>query len=246
MTALLCRARSASGAAVSLLVLAGCPEPEPEVVSVSAVEYGALLFADPTALSDGAQNQVACATCHAVDPSDTRLLPGAPLGGVTERQSFWGGAETSLLRSINHCRFYFMGASGDWTGTEPEAEYVYAFLESLPGDGEAWPFTVGAVEEPGPGDAARGARVYSDACASCHGARSSGAGAQVSVADVLPEDTLAAHPPPTYDDADRRLVFVEKTRSGGFRGYGGSMPPFSTQVLSDEDLADLLSFLGVP
>jgi thiosulfate dehydrogenase len=227
------------------LLLAACPAPEPDVVQVTAVEYGAILFANP-GLSDSAQNQVACATCHAVDSSDVRLLPGAPMMGVTERSSFWGGAETSLLRSINHCRFYFMGASTDWTGSEPDAEYVFAFLESLGGTGEPWPFDVGAVEEPGPGDADRGATVYASACASCHGARASGAGALVSVADVLPDDTLASHPPPTYDDADRRLVFVEKTRSGAFRGYGGSMPPFSLQVLSEQDMADILAFLGVP
>lgn len=245
MSAALKRAGWALGAVGAAFGLSACPEPEPEVVSVTAVEYGALLFADP-ALSDGPQNQVACATCHAVDASDDRLLPGAPLGGVTKRSSFWGGAERSLLRSINHCRFYFMGASADWTGAEPEAEFVYAFLESLPGDGEAWPFTVGVVEEPGPGDSARGSSVYSAACASCHGARTTGVGALVGTADVLPDDTLASHPPPTYDDADRRLVFVEKTRSGGFRGYGGVMPPFSMETLTNQDMADLLEFLGVP
>jgi thiosulfate dehydrogenase len=41
-------------------------------------------------------------------------------------------------------------------------------------------------------------------------------------------------------------VFVEKTRHGGFLGYGGTMPPFSLNVLSDEDLADLLTFLRLP
>ncbi len=65
-------------------------------------------------------------------------------------------------------------------------------------------------------------------------------------APILPEETLANHPSPDYTDEDRRLVFVEKTRHGGFLGYGGQMPLFSAEVLSDVDMADLLAYLGVP
>lgn len=227
-------------------VLAACESPENNVLTVTTEEYGEVLFDDPR-LSDAPSNEVSCGTCHAKTEGDTsRVWTGAPMPGVTARPSYWGGSEIDLLRSINHCRYYFMSASAPWTGEEPEAVAIYAFLASLEGDESAQAFQLGAVANPGAGDAARGADVYARACASCHGQRGTGAGALVPFADVLPDGTLAAHPPPKYDDADRRLVFVEKTRSGAFRGYGGTMPPFSVEALSDEDLAALLTFLEVP
>ncbi len=227
-------------------VLTAC-DPEPVVVTLSAAEYGEKLFADP-ALSDATSNRVSCADCHATTLEST-FLSGGSLKGVTKRPSYWGGAELDLLRSINHCRYYFMAANKLWTGEEDEAVATYAFLESISSDEqgtEPQPFELGEVKDMKPGDAARGARVFDAACRSCHGASTSGLGAIVPSADRLPEDTLASHPEPEYSDEDRRLVFVEKTRHGGFLGYGGTMPPFSVNVMSDEDLADLLTFLRLP
>jgi thiosulfate dehydrogenase len=227
-------------------LVSGC-DPEPVVVTLSAAEYGEKLFSDP-ALSDAASNRVSCTDCHSTT-LETSFLSGGSLKGVTKRPSYWGGAEIDLLRSINHCRYYFMAANVYWTGDEDEAVATYAFLESISQDEEGaapQPFELGEVKDPKPGDAARGSKVFDAACRSCHGAPSSGLGAIVPSADRLPQDTLAAHPEPEYSDEDRRLVFVEKTRHGGFLGYGGTMPPFSLNVLSDEDLADLLTFLRLP
>jgi mono/diheme cytochrome c family protein len=66
---------------------------------------------------------------------------------------------------------------------------------------------------------------------------------------IVPGDPLAEHcrgtPPagvadlPTYV----RLVVYQKTRHGSFLGYGGTMPPFSTESLSDADLASLMTYL---
>ena len=39
------------------------------------------------------------------------------------------------------------------------------------------------------------------------------------------------------------FVFLEKTRHGGFLGYGGDMPPFSEEVLPDSVLADIVQAL---
>jgi thiosulfate dehydrogenase len=173
---------------------------------------------------------------------------GAPLGGVTLRTSYWGGQENDLLRSINDCLYYFMFASTPWTGQEEEAIQIYAFLETLEDEGDGSPqgFTIGPVADPPEGDAARGETVYANACASCHGTKSTADQRLLPTAPTLPDETLANHPAPEYTDKDRRLVFVEKIRHGGFFGYGGQMPPLSLEVLSDEDLADLLTYLGVP
>jgi mono/diheme cytochrome c family protein len=37
---------------------------------------------------------------------------------------------------------------------------------------------------------------------------------------------------------------VSKARAGAFRG-GGSMPPFSREVLADEDLAGILAYFAL-
>jgi len=104
----------------------------------------------------------------------------------------------------------------------------------------------GTGRRPAGGNGSRGGKLYTDACASCHGPAHTGDGRLVQRAPVLPEQTLEEHPSPQYDDLDRRLVFVEKVRHGGFVGYGGEMPPFSVEKLSDQDLGDILAFLGIP
>jgi len=59
----------------------------------------------------------------------------------------------------------------------------------------------------------------------------------------LPEDTLAEHA--GYSLRSQRLVFIEKIRHGLFLGYGGDMPPFSKEQLSDAEISDVLEALGV-
>ena len=207
---------------------------------------GAERFADPALGREG--NLVACADCHATGADADPMLPGAPLGRVTERPSFWGGQEVDLLRSVNQCLFWFMGGQPLVAG-DPEGDDLFAYLESLDGDdalAAAQPFTLGLVVWPGPGDPTRGDVLYRDACQFCHGAKSTGEGALITSSPVLPEDTVVAHPDGEYTAEERRLVFVEKVRHGPFLGYGGSMPPFSIEVLSDIDLADLFSYMEIP
>jgi thiosulfate dehydrogenase len=237
---------------VALLGAAGCPEPEVVQVERSAVEHGRALAADPS-LGGSEGNALSCLTCHAERAGDGggSIFPGGPLAGATRRSSYWGGSEPSLLGAINHCRYYFQLADTPWTGDEVEARAIYAYLESLePGDDEPVAFTLGKVADPGPGDPTRGADLYARACASCHGAKSTGLDDSlrpraVANAPILPEQTLAEHPLDEYTKDERRLVFVEKTRHGTFYGYGGQMPPFSLESLSDNDMADLLAYLGV-
>jgi thiosulfate dehydrogenase len=222
---------------------AGACEGETAVETRTAVEHGEILFG-LSELSPAPGNHLACSDCH--DAAPRSYLTGGALAGVTSRPSYWAGQELTLLGAINHCRYYFMLADQDWTGQEVEARAVYAYLESLEGDGAPASFTLGQVVDPGPGDAARGKPVFEAACASCHGAIHTGEGKKTPNAPSLPDETLAEHPSPKYSDADRRLVFVQKTRHGTFRGYGGQMPPFSLEVLSDAALADLLAYLGLP
>lgn len=217
------------------LLLAGCSS-APDAPHVSAAERGAQLFESDAGVT------FACATCHPGALADeSRIYPGADLHGATKRASFWGGQVNDLLRAVNDCRSIFQGAGDELSADEPDAVDLYAFLVSLDGPGEAVPFgIVRSVSDLPSGRASRGAAVYDQACRTCHGELHTGDGAVGAIAPALPEHPLLEHA--TYPEDQRRLIFVEKVRHGAFLGYSGVMPPFSSEVLSDRDLSDLLSF----
>lgn len=230
--------------------ISGCT-PEPEIITKQGtpIEHGEALFYD-AAIAGTIPSGYSCATCHDVEPGTSAIVrPGAVMAGVTKRPSYWGGQELELLRAINQCLHYFMAKDRPWTPEDTDARAMFVYLESISGEGSDTapePFTVvrDIVDLPA-GDPTRGAKVFDHACAFCHGAPKTGKGKPVSRAPALPDETLAAHPPDKYTDLERRLVFVEKTRHGGFLGYGGQMPPFSLEKLSDTEMADLLAFLGL-
>jgi thiosulfate dehydrogenase len=209
-------------------------------------ERGAKLADDPHALSASQFNALACSTCHA-KPGDTRdvVLPGAPLEGAASRPSYWGGRFVSLYDSVAECATHFQRASS-FDPTTPASDDLYAYLVSIGGTGPtgAQPFTVlRSVSDLPAGDAARGELTYSRACGSCHGAAHTGAGKIMTTASTVPEDTQSFHGAdgPTVV----REVVIEKIRHGSYLGFAGVMPPFSTEVLSDSDVADLASYLGL-
>jgi thiosulfate dehydrogenase len=239
----------AIGGAAALLA-AACPS-DPPIITKTAAEHGQALFSDPQ-ISGTSYDQMSCSTCHDIHEGDSNLLKtGAPLAGALERPTYWGGQEDTLLGSINACLYYHMLANDPWLGNEEDAQAIYAYLESEEAtatdeEKQAVPFTIGPVAVPGSGDPKHGGDLYTKTCVTCHGVKGTAFGRLIDTAPELPDQTLAAHPAPDYTDSDRRLVFVEKTRHGGFLGYGGQMPPFSEEVLSDQDLADILAYLGVP
>lgn len=209
-----------------------------------------MIFADPR-IAGSDFNAFSCSTCHEAKAGDAngRLLPGGSLAGVTQRPSYWGGHELDLLRSINYCLGFFMLKDEPWAAGDAPTVDLYAHLDSLESSGSEGPalFTVVRdVADPPPGVAAAGKELFGRACATCHGEIHSGAGRLVDRASVLPDDVLDSHPLGTYTPLERRLVFVEKIRHGGFLGQTGQMPPFSGERLSDQDIGDLLAFFGVP
>ncbi|WP_437573636.1 c-type cytochrome [Sorangium sp. So ce887] len=246
--------KALSGAPAALAcaaLLCGCTgDPETKIVDATAVEHGAALFRDPS-IAETRFNRYACSTCHEAIAGEAggAMLPGAPLAGALARPHYWGGQEVDLLGAINHCLYFFMTKDLPWTADDPAAQAMYAYLESLPSDGdaaEAVPFTpIYTLSEPPPGDPGRGELIHDRACASCHGRARSGEGRLVERAPALPDRTLEEHPFGEYTERERLMVFVEKVRHGSFIGYGGQMPPFSAEVLSDEELGDLLSFYGL-
>ena len=212
---------------------------------LSAADQGRELF-ESKALSKSHLNDYTCATCHDIEAgTPPSKKPGAALAGVTLRSTFWGGQEADLLGSINACRSHFMGDPLPLPATDARARSLYTYLVSLePGDASSSPFTVVTSIEPLPrGDAGAGRVFFARACASCHGGMHDGLNRLSRRLPILPEDTLFEHA--EYSARVQRLVFTEKIRHGLFLGYGGVMPPFSAELLSDEDVSDLLEALGV-
>jgi mono/diheme cytochrome c family protein len=208
----------------------------------NAVDHGRALFADPKA-SPSVSNAFTCATCHRGEQATTAISPGAPLGGVTARKRFCGGQRLDLLESVNDCRMFFMDARAPWTSDDEDARAMYAYLSQLPSAStEPVPFTVVSPSDLPTGDAKRGAIAYDLACKTCHGTAHDGAGRLATFIPILPDDVVRGHA--SLTPKDLRLVFVGKVRMGAFRG-GGSMPPFSREVLADEDLAGLVAFFGL-
>lgn len=229
----------------------GCTNetPSPIIEQGTAVDHGAALFRDPT-ISGTSLNNYSCATCHETGTADpSRIRTGASLVGVTKRPSYWGGDELDLLRAINACGYYFMLRLTPFTAEDTEARALYAYLESISQTEEgteAQPFSVVVTIADLPaGDAKRGQSLYNRACAYCHGPANTGAGRLVKRSPILPDQTLEQHPLGEYTADEQRLVFVEKVRHGGFVTYSGEMPPFSTEKLSDAELADILQYLDL-
>lgn len=222
-----------------------------EGAQLTQVDKGKALVSD-TKLSASTLNFASCSTCHRFEPGERpdALLPGATLAGATLRRSFWAGQELDLLRSINQCRYFFMASSTPWTDKDESAIAIYAYLRSLE------PLATAALKGPIPfsvvqdvsdvpaGAPAAGEGIFNRACRNCHGSAHRGDGRLKASLPVLPEESVEAHQYLGSRDATR-LVFIEKTRHGGFLGYGGLMPPFSKEVLSDKDLGALLAFLGL-
>jgi thiosulfate dehydrogenase len=237
------RAARWTGLAALTALAAGCGGDEP----VPAAEYGERLFND-SRLSESGFNSFSCATCHAVTPTPPagRLDSGYSLYDSAFRKSWWGGYETRLLDAANFCYVSFMRGVQPLPPDSPQSRALYEYLVSISPnrDAQPLPFTVVKdVTEVARGDAGRGAEVYRAACQSCHGEPHTGAGRLTDQASVLPEVT--ADYAALFPNVPPSLVVIEKIRHGPFFGVGGTMPPYSREALSDEDLGALLTFLGL-
>lgn len=246
--------RNLAGLAVALLFVACADTERREPLSAQ----GASIASNP-ASSRSRYNVFSCTTCHALRPADVgaRLLPGAPLEGAARRPTFWGGETVHLREAVERCWVFFMrGTSTDLDG--PTGAALEAWLDSLAPEGStagtqpvshSWPRTIRSL---GDGDPALARPVWDRACANCHGAIGTGAGRLGPNLSIIPRDTEREHCardfPSTYPDATTymRTVVVEKIRHGSFLGYAGSMPPFSTEVLSDDDLRHLTTLFRCP
>jgi thiosulfate dehydrogenase len=226
-----------------LFLLASCSE---KVEHRSPEQRGEAIVSDPRGISPSQFNPFSCNTCHAKPGDDpARRFPGAPLEGAASRPSFWGGRFTSLADAVGECVTHFQRAT-DFDPQSDPARDLYSYLVKIGSTGQtgARPFTIvrSAVDIPR-GDAGRGANVWNVACRTCHGEPRSGAGRLSDQISIVPEATRAEHGKEGPDVV--RVVVIEKIRHGSYLGFPGTMPPFSTEVLSDPEIGDLLAYLGL-
>jgi thiosulfate dehydrogenase len=57
---------------------------------------------------------------------------------------------------------------------------------------------------------------------------------------VIPEDTEKVFPA-----SQVRAVVVEKIRHGKFFNIGGIMPLYSAEAITDQEIADILAYIGL-
>lgn len=223
-------------ACVAVWIVCGCEDR-------TAAERGEALFSSPR-LSPSPTNTISCRTCHApAEAPANEILSGGSLAGVVGRPSFWGGRVRELREAVNDClRFFMRHPSIEGLSMDDERGLdLLAYLESLgTGPSEAAPFTIPLdVVDIAAGDAIRGRALYDAGCLACHGAPSTGDQRLVPQAAVIPDETIAEH----GVDLGRAFT-VGKVRHAQFFGIGGDMPPFSLEVLPDDQLADILAYLG--
>ena len=215
----------------------------------SYAQYGEDL-AQSTTISHSDYNAFSCTTCHATSTATigTRIYPGAVLEGASLRPSWWGGNVLDLGTAVGICFQHFMqGQQLDLQS--PTAQALDAYLTELgtqatPAEGMAVPFTIVPTIydiDLSTGNATNGADLYSRTCYPCHGDKHTGAG-HIGQATILPDDTLTEHLA-EFGPGCTREVFIEKIRHGSFLAYPGVMPPFSTELLTDSNIADILVYL---
>ena len=223
-------------AAAAALALSACGP-------TSAVDAGRTLFADSRFSGDDF-NAFSCATCHDDGTSDAqaRLLPGHSLVDSVNRPSWWGGHAASLKDAVDDCLFFFMREQ-PMEATEPRARAMYEYLLSISpsSSSPALPLTVVENITSVPrGDPVRGERVYAAACQTCHGDKGTGAGRLSELASIVPDDSVDFAVDSGFP---LEAVIVEKVRHGAFFSIGGTMPPFGSEALSDDDLGALIAYL---
>jgi thiosulfate dehydrogenase len=215
--------------------------------SSSAADFGEELFQD-SRLSDSQFNSFSCSTCHATTatPEAGHLRAGYSLHNVASRPNWWGGYETNLLDAVNFCYVNFMRGVSPLTPEDPKSRALYEYLVHISPDPQAaaLPLTVVKdISDVPRGDTSRGAEVYRASCQTCHGETHTGKGRLTQLASILPEITTEYDS--IFPGVPHPLVVIEKVRHGQFFGVSGSMPLYSREALSDEDLGALLAYLGL-
>ncbi|MCZ6678981.1 MAG: cytochrome c [Candidatus Poribacteria bacterium] len=196
---------------------------------------------------------LACADCHAdfdeaVNP-DGKIRSGHSIVGVPHRGQAKGGMiKGDMFRRAagggGFCYQHFLqripADKVDPTAIPAEqAEALMAYFESVSGDNNGPQFQMKMLDKDAAnaaadkivgmkGDSQRGWKLFSRACNDCHPTpKKAGIGSQL----------VRSKPP--KDIEKRKHKIAAYVRKGGV-----VMPFFAADLLSDQDLADIITFLG--
>lgn len=216
-----------------------------KTVERPARERGAALFDDPD-LSGSSFNYFSCGDCHSRSTDEGgRIFPGFPLENSAGRAAWWNGYERQYLGAVNFCFTFFMRGQPIAEG-QPKGDALYEYLASISPEpsSAAIPFTITRnIPLLAGGDTAAGQAVYDAACRGCHGSPSGKGRLHPSVTAL--DDELWAYYDTEFPGVEHRVVVTEKVRHGAFFGIGGVMPFFAEERLGDDELTDLLAYLGL-
>jgi len=195
-------------------------------------------------------NEFACSHCHSttpasVVPSSGQIHVAHGVGDVVARPAYFGGAVPDLLGAVNRCRADWMAAP-PWQSEDQEFAEIEAFLSSLHrGGGNAAPLEVDitppATTGPSEGDPEVGCELFARACSSCHGEYGVGGSSR---APSLWTRQLSSY---TIREYIRRSgPTTNEVPDTLYEGLlGNTMPFWSAQRLSDENVEDIVAYLDV-
>ncbi len=223
----------------------GGPAPPPltpaEIVECGgedpAVGRGREVYLAP---SENPRNAFACSTCHPVEESDLRFAASS-LHDALRRPHYKLAKVENFIDAANTCRVHWMETFA-WTTEDAAFQDLVAYLESISPDGDAPPvvYTIKPPVTFGPsdGDAQAGCELFHRSCVVCHGPGAVGSELGPSlVAFPLSEGFIRAKV---------RLSGPDQSVYEGLAG-DGTMPFWSEERLSDEELEDLVAYiLGEP
>lgn len=216
-----------------------------KTVERPAVERGESLAGDPD-FSSSSVNYLACDDCHSRTADEgSRIFPGYPLENSAGRESWWGGYEAQYLGAVDFCFRRFMRGQPLEPG-QPKGDALYEYLASISPEtsSPALPLTITRnITLIAGGDAVAGEAIYDAACRHCHGSPS-GSGRLDPAITAIDEDLFEEYDV-LFPGIDHRVVVAEKVRHGSFFGIGGVMPFFAEERLTDEELASVMTYLGL-
>ena len=234
---------------ISLTMLADAQMPD-------KAKLGRELFYDPSfggTLAPDKISGLACATCHAdfdetANP-DGKIRAGHSIVGVPHRGEAKGGMiKGDMFRRTaggsGFCYQHFLqripGNKVDAAAIPVEqAEALMAYFEHVSGDNKGPHFQIEMLDKEAAnatadkilamkGDSQRGWKLFSRTCNDCHPtAKKPGIGSQL----------IRSRPPADMEKWQHKIA--AKVRGGGF-----IMPFYAEDLLSNQDIADIVAFLG--
>jgi len=196
---------------------------------------GKAVYSQP--IEDG--NSFTCASCHAItEPAaDGLRRPGHAIGDATRRPSWKNGQLSDMRAAVNSCLSEWMNAE-PWAADDVRYLALYEYLDAQAPAGEAPGLSFEIVQPPADlsgGDPDAGQTLFNTSCAVCHGQDGTGTNQALSVSGRgLGPEYVA-----------QRVRTSGRTESTVYEGLtGGVMPFWAADRLTDDELRDLVAYLG--